>query len=399
MRRLALACSLLLTACVADVGDVSEAATGNPSDTGDQVTGSSSGAAGSTGPGDPSSPLTGGPGDTGDDDTGEPATTGSEGPCGDGKLDEYESCDEGPNNADDGACTTACRFAVCGDGLVHAGVELCDDGNLVNTDTCLVGCLPARCGDGYAGPGEVCDDGNAVDDDDCPNSCSAGGCGDGFVQVGETCDDGNLSDTDACLSNCQLAQCGDGVVQFGVEDCDDGNAVDGDTCSNACTLPSCDDGVDNGFESDVDCGGNSCDGCSLGQKCVTNLDCAASICDEGECSPPRALVPIDCAPANVTVAQAYGAVKSVCGCHGNGAGGLQFKDAATFKSDMVGVAAATADMLLVAPNDIGHSYLIFKILNQHTSVVGGHGSPMPINKPLSEAQKCMLINWVKSGAG
>ncbi|MEZ4384232.1 MAG: hypothetical protein R3A79_23060 [Nannocystaceae bacterium] len=56
-------------------------------------------------------------------------STGGAGFCGDGVVDDGEDCDDGPNNADDAACTASCAAATCGDGLVHAGVEACDDGD------------------------------------------------------------------------------------------------------------------------------------------------------------------------------------------------------------------------------------------------------------------------------
>jgi hypothetical protein len=47
---------------------------------------------------------------------------------------------------------------------------------------------------------------------------------------------------------------------------------------------SCSDGVQNGNESDVDCGGE-CQKCSVGQRCVTKMDCAAHLdCENGTCS-------------------------------------------------------------------------------------------------------------------
>lgn len=384
MHRVALACSLaVMSACVGDDAPAVDPGV-------------------STGPdetaGDPSATSTAA--STGrETDPTPPATGGADGACGDGVVDEHEDCDAGAGNDDNAACTSACRWATCGDGLVRFGVEWCDDGNLVNTDACLVSCDPAACGDGFVGPGELCDDGNVLDDDACPSTCTLGGCGDGFVQAGEQCDDGNAMNGDDCLADCRAAVCGDGVVHVGVEQCDDGNKVDDDTCGDDCVKPTCDDGVKNGFESDVDCGGNSCAGCQAGQLCVTNLDCDASICKQGACGPAQALMPPDCAPAGVAVAQVYDAVKPNCGCHANGAGGLKFTSAASFRDSMVGVDPATAAMKLVAPNDIDHSYVIFKILNQQGSVIGGSGGAMPLGKQLSDAKKCLLINWVKSGAG
>ena len=392
-------CLLSLCLLVSACGVEDDAASDPPGTQGSTgVAGSTSGAPELTSSTDPATTTGVATSTTDPTATGTTTATSEPGYCGNGVLDEYESCDDGEYNADDAACTTACRFAVCGDGLVHAGFEACDDGNTFNTDACLNGCIVASCGDGFRGPGEACDDGNAVDDDECPNSCSGGGCGDGFVQVGEQCDDGNLEYDDACLNTCMLATCGDGFMQAGVEECDDANTLDSDTCSNTCKKPTCSDGARNGFETDVDCGGVYCDGCLLGEKCNGNLDCGDGICKANERVPPLPLEPPNCAGATVGVDQAYGAVKQSCGCHGGGAGGLTFTSASDFRNNMVGVNSQTAAMKIVTAGDIHQSYLIYKILNQHSKVVGGRGNPMPLGKSLSDSQKCLLINWIESGA-
>jgi cysteine-rich repeat protein len=139
------------------------------------------------------------------------STTSSDdqtGTCGDGVVDAGEECDEGPANADDGACTSECKNAVCGDGLVHAGVEQCDDGNSSNTDDCLNACVPASCGDSHTWDGvEECDDGNDSNDDACTVDCTVPTCGDGYLHkgLGEFCDDGNDIDGDSCNNDCLTA--------------------------------------------------------------------------------------------------------------------------------------------------------------------------------------------------
>lgn len=144
------------------------------------------------------STTTGAP-DTSSSDTG--TSTGG-GVCGDGVIEGDEACDDGPDNADDGACTTACVAATCGDQLVQAGVEGCDDGG--ESPMCDADCTLAECGDGTV---------NMVAD--------------------EVCDDGGESDV--CTSECTLSACGDGIVNASAqEECDDGNVVDGDGCSAVC---------------------------------------------------------------------------------------------------------------------------------------------------------------------
>ncbi|MCA9657616.1 MAG: hypothetical protein KC486_04685 [Myxococcales bacterium] len=105
-------------------------ATSTTSGAGSESDGSTSAASTST---SDDSATTGSSAATGDSaSTGDSSTSGSTSGgsfCGDGILDGDEECDDGPNNADDAACTGACTNAVCGDGLVYAGVEACDDGD------------------------------------------------------------------------------------------------------------------------------------------------------------------------------------------------------------------------------------------------------------------------------
>ncbi len=209
--------------------------------------------------------------------------------CGDGVVDVGEACDDGDANADNGTCTPGCVLAFCGDGLVQLDVEACDDGNAANDDLCVTDCKDAKCGDGFVGPGEGCDDGNQVDNDACGNDCAAPNCGDGKVQAnqGEACDDANKVDTDSCLTTCALASCGDGIVHADVEDCDDGDADESDGCTTLCKPPSCTDGLESGAETDIDCGGPSCNDCKLGQSCQVDADCETAACEAGQCAVPQ----------------------------------------------------------------------------------------------------------------
>lgn len=47
----------------------------------------------------------------------------------------------------------------------------------------------------------------------------------------------------------------------------------------------CNDGLQNQDESDVDCGGASCNACDLGETCTTGSDCASTACSGGLCVP------------------------------------------------------------------------------------------------------------------
>ena len=144
--------------------------------------------------------------------------------CGDGAVNEGETCDDANTGSGDG-CTSECVDEFCGDGTANDnGAEECDDGNSSNEDACVEGCGAAACGDGYVQGGvEECDDANTSNGDACIDGCVAATCGDGFVQSGvEVCDDANTSNSDSCVDGCVAASCGDGFVQAGVEQCDDG---------------------------------------------------------------------------------------------------------------------------------------------------------------------------------
>ena len=211
--------------------------------------------------------------------------------CGDGDQGPDEECDAGADNNDAGLCKSDCTSASCGDGIVQPG-EGCDDGNAIDDDACTNTCKLASCGDGEVQAGEECDDGNADNSDACTDVCLLPLCGDGYIQAaaGEACDDGPDNDDNGdCTSQCTVATCGDGLLHNaggGAEECDDGNDVDVDDCSNLCVSATCDDGVKNAAESDVDCGGETCDACAAGQSCEADADCNTLICLEGSCTYP-----------------------------------------------------------------------------------------------------------------
>jgi cysteine-rich repeat protein len=238
-------------------------------------------------------PLTEGSGSGGESE----GETLGPGICGDGVINDREQCDDGPANADEAACTSACKQAFCGDGLVHAGAELCDDGDDLDTNACTNACEPAvcgdgvlhanvelcddgpdnadtnackadctpnTCGDGHLGPGEGCDDGNTLDSDGCSAGCISEKCGDGIKQANELCDDGdNNADTKACKSDCTPNVCGDGALHDGVEECDDNNTIATDACTDTCTNAKCGDGaVQAGAEQCDDKNDNNSDDCA-----------------------------------------------------------------------------------------------------------------------------------------
>lgn len=132
--------------------------------------------------------------------------------CGDGNLDEDETCDPpGRNSGDPDECRDDCTF--CGDGNVDP-VEECDDGNNRNGDGCTATCeieRAPRCGDGDVVAPETCDPPGIIpagSTNVCRDTCTY--CGDGVVNGDELCDD----PTDpSCSDTCQLAACALSIEQ------------------------------------------------------------------------------------------------------------------------------------------------------------------------------------------
>lgn len=96
------------------------------------------------------------------------------------------------------------------------------------------------CGDGAVDNNESCDDGNVVSGDGCSDTCAVETehpvCGNGIRESEEACDDGNTQVGDGCSPTCGAEHvCGNGVVELS-EGCDDGNVASGDGCSTTCQI-------------------------------------------------------------------------------------------------------------------------------------------------------------------
>jgi hypothetical protein len=47
--------------------------------------------------------------------------------------------------------------------------------------------------------------------------------------------------------------------------------------------PACDDNAQNGAETDVDCGGETCSPCAIDLKCLVHTDCSTNNCTQSIC--------------------------------------------------------------------------------------------------------------------
>lgn len=209
--------------------------------------------------------------------------------CGNGELDQGETCDDGNLESGDG-CTSECVNEGCIAGSVNYPDEpLCSDGSGCTQDSCDIGsstcvneflcddeiaCTQDLCVDDlcvYTPSHALCADGNlctddlCIEDSGCVNPTNTLQCEDGlFCTVDDRCDAG------ACQG--QPNACDDGVTCT-VDSCDEGNA----RCSNTPSQAACDNGL-------------FCDGveqCRAIQGCVTAtpVDCSAESnqCQAGFC--------------------------------------------------------------------------------------------------------------------
>jgi len=62
-----------------------------------------------------------------------------------------------------------------------------------------------------------------------------------------------------------------------------GDGGNGQGGAGGVVMPTCDDGVQNGNETDVDCGGDTCGQCAQGQGCAAPGDCTTDFCADGAC--------------------------------------------------------------------------------------------------------------------
>jgi cysteine-rich repeat protein len=281
-------------------------------------------------------------------------------PCGNGRLDADEECDDG-NTADGDGCDSNCTVTGCGNGVVTVGEE-CDAG-APGASCCSAECtlLAGCCGNGKQENGEDCDDGNASDGDCCSSACQVvvPCCGNGIRETdGETdeeCDDAGESPD--CDGDCTTAICGDGTVNRSAGEVCDPGTLDSTTgqaagrCQSDCTLdcceshdaPGCDASVCERCVCALDpgcCSGawdgfcvtkakTACGGACLCGRCSGFPDCALPPVGDTYIEGPKLSQVLNCEPKRCEASWDHGArtrfdVSGVDDGHATGIGYLKF---------------------------------------------------------------------------
>jgi hypothetical protein len=224
---------------------------------------------------------------------------GSDGVCGDARVDPGEQCDEGARNSDTraDACREGCRNAHCGDNVKDRG-EACDGADFGGLTCAALG-----------GTGALRCVGCRIDQAGC--APEPGACGDGRVDDGEQCDDGEGNSNtraDACRLDCRRARCGDGVrdtpeqcdaSDFGGATCESLNGTRGTLrCGTTCLRDAsdCQGGGDGEAGPDEPCARTA--ECREGLLCVrangaTTARCRFPCNDGGNCPGTYSCVSVD----------------------------------------------------------------------------------------------------------
>ncbi len=168
--------------------------------------------------------------------------------------------------------------------------DVFDDGNPCTDDVC-VNSMPKNnphlgrtCHDSSDARLKVCDDSGSCVECNVPGDCTSNLCVAKHCIVAQ-CQDGladnQETDVDCGGPNCQ--PCGTNKTCLVASDCTS------HVCSGSpkkCQAATCTDGVQNQDESDVDCGGMTCNPCGNGKGCSMPSDCVSQVCTGGSCAIP-----------------------------------------------------------------------------------------------------------------
>jgi len=232
--------------------------------------------------------------------------------CGNGVVEDGESCDAGALNSDtaSNACRTDCQWHRCGDGIVQrvnsdGQPEACDDGNNDAFDGCSPECQKEICTENNV---SACDDGRACTRDFCDLTGSSPMCA--VEDIADCCE----TDADcvsaagcmiaSCVNNscvqtqdptCCLADSGAIVPSGMVLSCNNGACVGTMACSSGawsqCSAKTASGETCNGV--DDDCNGLIDDG--VVRECSSICGSGIEICSNGSfgtCNAPQPSVEI-----------------------------------------------------------------------------------------------------------
>jgi hypothetical protein len=182
------------------------------------------------------------------------------------------------------ACVSAadCVTGSCINHLCVAPTPQCLD-NMKDGDESDVDCGGGTC--------PVCPNGRMCK---TPADCNSGSC------IGGTCS----SPPSQCLNNKKDANetdvdCGGGICPpcINTKACNvAGDCASGVCANHVCSSPTseCLDNVKNGVETDVDCGGGTCQACGNGRACAENTDCTSGMCNASHVCAAAAACKVDC---------------------------------------------------------------------------------------------------------
>jgi hypothetical protein len=173
-----------------------------------------------------------------------------------------------------------CHATAACDGFGHATLAVDQNNAPIPSNQCLVG----TCNDSGTVGSEPLPSGTPCHADAGGGKCDGQGrCAACLViadcPLGQTCN----SNRECVGEACSDAHCGGACPACVGQKCANDDDCASQTCEPATHVcvadQQCVDTRQDGNETDTDCGGGICPGCTLGKACLSNTDCASFACD------------------------------------------------------------------------------------------------------------------------